>query len=192
MSVSNSARPGVLARPTPESLLVPRLACAALAGLAAVQLVLPAASPPPQIDFRAARRPRPVTIPPLPEYPAILRAPLFAPDRRPGDAAPSGAAGSGGSLDGYAVLGVVTGGGAADAVISGPGVTAQTVKRGEVVNGWRLAAVGATAAIFERGGVRRTLAVGAPSAAPATPDSPPAGNPMQGAEPLATMQGRQK
>jgi hypothetical protein len=199
MSDSNSARPGVLAAPDPESLLAPRLACAALAGLAAVQLILPGPGAPTQIDFRAARRPRPVAAPPLPEYPAILRAPLFAPDRHPGEAAPATASGQGASLDGFTALGVVVGGAANAAVISGPSVGAQTVKRGEMVNGWRLIQVSPTAAMFERGGVRQTLVVGAPAAAAASsgdPDAPgglaPAANAMPENAPQAIMPRRRK
>jgi hypothetical protein len=159
-----------------------------------VQLILPGAAPPTQIDFRAARRPRPVTIPAAPDYPAILRAPLFAPDRHPGDALPASAAGDGGTLDGFAALGVVAGGAAASAVISGPGVTAQTIRRGEVVNGWRLAGVTPTGAIFERGGVRRGLIVGAPATATTTAPGA-AGSPaevMQAAAPPSQMMERPK
>jgi hypothetical protein len=172
------------------------LACAALVGLVALQLSLPAAGPPPQIAFLAARRPRPVVIPPLPEYPAILRAPIFAPDRRPGDPVTPGASGAGDTLDGYAALGAVVGRSVATAVISGPGVGARTVKRGEVVNGWRLAGVGANALTFERGGVRRVLVVGAPAAAvdQAAPEAsePLPSGPAQAQQPPAAFLARRK
>jgi hypothetical protein len=197
MSASSSAPPGApppatREGPARDSLAAQQLACAALAALLALQVMLPAAGPPPQIAFLAARRPRPVLIPPLPEYPAILRAPLFAPDRRPGEPVAAAGTAGGGALEGYAALGVVVGRGLAAAMISGPNVAARAVRRGEIVDGWRLTAISTEAVTFEHAGARRTLIVGAPALAPAAgaPDAPQ--TPPQGALQSPLIMGRTK
>lgn len=136
-----------------------------------VQFLLPGGDAPPQPGGLAARRPRPVMIPPLPEYPAILRAPIFAPDRKPGPAAATGPAGS--SLGGYAALGAVVGRAVASVVISGPGISPKTLRRGDMLDGWRLVAINPTKATFERNGLRHDLVIGAPAegASPAATDA---------------------
>ncbi len=162
-----------------DRLLVPILANVVLLVIMGVQWMLPSAGPTPDSAGLAARRPRATQIPPLPEYAAILRAPIFAPDRRPGEAAASNAT-VGGSLSGYAALGAVTGPSVAAVVISGPGTGPRTVRRGEVVEGWRLVAVDRAKAVFQRNGVNHALIIGAPAeglgmAAPTA--SPAAANP---------------
>jgi hypothetical protein len=136
-----------------------------------VQLVLPPAGPPAEPPGLAPRRERPVMVPPVPEYAAILASPIFAPDRHPG---PSGGAseGGGGSLSGYAAIGAVAGRDVATAVVTEPGGGIKTLGRGDELNGWRLVGVDRTHVYFERNGVRHALVVGAPpEAAP-----PPGGN----------------
>ena len=137
-----------------------------------MQFLLPGGDAPLQPGGLAARRPRPVVIPPLPEYPAILRAPIFAPDRKPGPAAATGPAAS--SLGGYAVLGAVVGRSLASVVISGPGVAPKTLRRGDMLDGWRLVAVDTTKATFERSGLRHELIIGAPAEGVAGAEGAPA------------------
>jgi hypothetical protein len=126
------------------------------------QFMIPPPSPPGDLVTRSPRRPRPVVIPPFPDYPAILRAPIFASDRQPAAAA-SAAAASQGSLAAYAALGAAVGDGAATVVISGPNIPAKAIKRGDEVEGWRLVAVDHTGATFVRNGKRHTLIIGAPA-----------------------------
>jgi len=114
----------------------------------------------------AARRPHLVAAPVVPAFPAILRAPLFAPDRRPSDA-DAASAKSNGPLDKYALLGVTVGGPLGIALVAGPGAAPVSVKAGEVLEGWRLESVARDKAVFEHDGARQTLLVGAPSASAA-------------------------
>ena len=145
-------------------------ACAVLAVMLVAQILLPADAPSPEPAGLAARRGRPVAVPPLPQSAAVLTAPLFAPDRRPGSArlAAAGAdAAQGGRLDGYAAVGVAVGRGLATAVIAAPGGGVKTLRLGESLDGWRLAALDAGRVVFVREAERQTLVVGAPPATPA-------------------------
>jgi hypothetical protein len=118
------------------------------------------------VEGLAARRPHLIAAPVVPDFVAILRAPLFAPDRRPSDA-DAASAKTNGPLDKYAVLGVTVGGALSAALVSAPGAAPLTVKVGEVLEGWRLESVVRAKAVFEHNGVRQTLLVGAPSASAA-------------------------
>ncbi len=140
------------------------LACGVLVVIAGLQLLLPADGPPREALGLAARRTKPVTVPPVPEYPAILASPLFAPDRRPGDPGGSSAPGSE-PLAGYAALGVATGRAVATAVVSVPGGKVETLHRGDDMDGWRLIGLDRARLTFERNGARRDLVIGAPAAA---------------------------
>lgn len=150
------------------------LACAALVALLALQLALPQGSSLPTPTAGLAARRLQLARPPFtPQSPAILRAPLFAPDRLPGQArmaAPADAAGSDTML-GYSALGVAMGHGAAAGVVSAPGGKVTTLKIGDAVEGWRLVGLDRTRLSFARNGVRRDLVVGAPAetTAPPTP-----------------------
>jgi hypothetical protein len=125
-----------------------------------VQLLLPPAAPPQEAPGLAPRRQRPIMVPLVVDYAAVLASPIFAPDRHPG---PSGGdAGSGGLLTGYAALGAVTGREVATAVIAAPGGGVKTVGRGDEVDGWRMIGVDKTHVYFERNGVRHALEIGAP------------------------------
>jgi len=149
-----------------------------------VQLMLPPAAPPSEPPGLAPRRQRPVTVPPVLEYAAILASPIFAPDRRPGPSG-NGSEGGGGSLAGYAAIGAVAGRGVASAVVTVPGGGIKTLRLGDEMDGWRLAGVDRNRVYFEHNGVRQVLVVGAPPEAPAsqagnaeTPDAAtPVGNP---------------
>ena len=151
-----------------ENAVTPILAGGVLVLIAGLQLLLPGASPPPGAIGLAARRERPVNVPPLLEYAAILASPIFTPDRRPGAAGGPSDTG-GGTLAGYAALGAATGRGLATGVVSSPGAGAKTLRRGDILDGWRLVAVDRTQLTFERNGTRRTLVVGAPAEAPVQP-----------------------
>jgi hypothetical protein len=120
-----------------------------------------------------------VTLRPVPEYSAILSAPIFAPDRKPGDAA---AGSGGGDLAGYSAVGAAVGHGVATVVLSGPGGTIATLRPGDSVAGWRLVSVAPDKVVFERNGSQRTLSVGAPTA-PA-PGPAPQAAPAGGATPM--------
>ena len=120
---------------------------------------LPAASAP------APRRPRPVVVPPVAEYPAILQAPIFSPDRKPGEDLGAGPGAS--ALDSYAALGVAMGHAFASALVKGPGGPAKTLKRGDTLEGWRLVGLDKEKLTFERGPARHVLTVGAPPVPPA-------------------------
>ena len=153
------------------------LACGALVLALGLQVVAPSGEATPETGGLAIRHPRPIVIPPLPESPAILRTPLFAPDRRPGEAGVSGSA-SGGSLGDYAALGAAAGHGMGTAVVSGPGAAVKTLRLGDEIEGWRLAAVSTSKLTFERKGVRHVLVVGEPATAvsqAAAPAPAPAG-----------------
>ena len=135
------------------------------------QLMLPSPAPPSEPPGLAPRRQRPIMVPPVPEYAAILASPIFAPDRRPG-AAGSTSEGGGGSLSGYAAVGAIAGHGVGTAVVVVPGGGIKTLRLGDEVDGWRLAGVDTTHVYFQRDGARHVLVVGAP------PEGPPlqAGN----------------
>ena len=141
-------------------------ACGILAVMALVQLLIPSTRLEPDASGGlAARRTKPVSIPAVPDYAAILAAPIFAPDRRP-DATPSAAADA---MQGYAALGAATGR-AAVAVISTPDGKTQTLTLGDDVGGWRLVGMTLQALTFEHNGTRTQLVIGAPAAvAPAPP-----------------------
>jgi hypothetical protein len=141
------------------------LACVVLLAALGLQAVMPSETPMSEGAGLAPRRVRPVSLPAAPDYPGIQAAPLFAPDRRPGEPAPTGPAAEG-SLDSYAVLGVAVGGGRATALVSGPGAPNQSMRLGDLVNGWRLVAIGPAKATFEKNGAQRSLTVGAPARGP--------------------------
>ncbi len=93
----------------------------------------------------------------------MLASPVFAPDRRPGEAASTASAG--GPLSGYAALGAASGRSVATAVLSAPGGVTKTVRRGELLEGWRLVSVDDAKLTFETDGVRHVLVIGAPAEA---------------------------
>ncbi|MDB5481951.1 MAG: hypothetical protein JWO83_3004 [Caulobacteraceae bacterium] len=127
-----------------------------------VQLMLPPAAPPAEPPGLAPRRQRPVMVPPVAEYAAMLATPIFAPDRRPGAAGGVSESG-GGSLAGYAAIGGVSGHAVSSAVVTIPGGGIKSMRLGDEVDGWRLAGVDRTRVYFERNGVRHALVIGAPA-----------------------------
>jgi hypothetical protein len=129
-----------------------------------VQVLLPHAQPLPEASALAPRRPRPVVPPAMPAYPAILAAPIFSPDRKPGedeDATPGA-----GALDGYSALGVALGRGFATAVVKGPDGAAHNLHVGDSLQTWRLISIKSDQLTFQRETVRHVMPVGAAAAAP--------------------------
>jgi hypothetical protein len=140
-----------------------------------VQLLLPPSAPPSEPPGLAPRRQRPIMVPPVQEYAAILASPIFAPDRRPASADnPSGDGAGSASLAGYAAIGGVGGRDVATAVVTLPGGGVKNLRRGETVEGWKMIGVDRTHVYFERAGVRHALTIGAPPEAVAAPASPAA------------------
>jgi len=129
----------------------------------ALQVVLPYGERLPEASALAPRRPRPVLVPPVAEYPAILQSPIFSPDRKPGE--DLGAAPGVNVLDSYAALGVATARGFASALVKGPGEAAKTLRLGDTLEGWRLIGLEKDKLTFTRGDARHVLTVGAPPAA---------------------------
>ena len=138
-----------------------------------LQLALPPETQLPTDPMLAPRHTRPVKATPIPEYPAILSAPIFAPDR-----APAAAEGAGASALSLAGLGLGKGFGVA--IVRAEGGAPQSVRLGESVDGWRLTAVDPKHAIFERDGRKITLTYD-PANAQATTHAPP-GRPAADAE----------
>ncbi len=113
----------------------------------------------------APRRPRPIVAPPIPDYAAILQAPIFSPDRKPGedeDSAPGA-----GALDGFTALGVATGRGFATALFKSSDGVVTTLHLGDSVKGWRLVGVESAKLTFQRDTARHVVPVGASAATPA-------------------------
>jgi hypothetical protein len=129
------------------------------------QIFLPIGAPLADSAGLAARRTRPVVAPVAPDYPDILAAPIFAPDRRPG---PTSQSIGSGPLAGYAAVGAAVGRDLASAVVAAPSGQVRVLHRGDEVNGWRLTAIDRARLVFERQGAIQTLAVGAPAEAAST------------------------
>jgi hypothetical protein len=133
----------------------------------------------------ALRIARPVQAAPAPERPLVLAASIFAADRR---AVPAFAAGGAtpltadvgtadeasapAGLDAYVVLGSAAAGRARTALLRGPGGL-RSVRPGQSVAGWRVAAITRDAVTFSRGSRTRSLAVGAGSEAAAADGAEP-------------------
>ena len=145
-----------------EGRIAPLLASGTLFVIFVAQLLLPLDAAQPVLPGLAARRTRPIAIPPPLPAAGILAAPIFAPDRRPA-ANGSDVSGAANPLAGFAAQGAATGGGIATAVVSTPGGQVRVVKSGDDLGGWRVAAIERTRLILERHGVRVVLVVGAPA-----------------------------
>ena len=164
-SVLRSALPGGhhdLERPE----FTPVLAAGALLLVLVVQLLIPSTPLLPDGSALAPRRPHLVAAPALPAFDAILRAPIFSPDRKPGEsdeAAPGASA-----LDGFVPLGVSIGRGFASAVLKGPDGNIRTIHVGARVLDWRLVGIESSQLTFERDTSRRNIPVGKPAAAATT------------------------
>jgi hypothetical protein len=145
---------------------MPAFACGALVLALALQAAVGYGGVIAPAEGLAPRRPHLVSIPLAPEYPAIARSPIFAPDRRPSDAA-SGLAQSASPLAKYALLGVAVGRSKASALIVTLGAAPNTYHQGDLLEGWRVASIERTRVIFERNGLHHVLVVGEPAESPA-------------------------
>jgi hypothetical protein len=123
---------------------------------AGLQLVLPAVSPLPAQSELAPRRAREPLRPSVPNYPEVLRNPIFAPDRK-ADASIEPPAGGMGD---YSVLGIATAGaGIATALIRSPDGTITRIQPGSDLGGWKLIQADPDALTFEKNGERHILSV---------------------------------
>jgi len=164
--VLRSQRPSTFGPRSP--VFLPALAAASLLVAASFQLTFPPISNlPPKSDL-APRRVREPAGPQVAEYPAILKKPIFAPDRAPDpkDMAISG------SMTGYAVLGIGLAGDAATALIRTPSGTIERVRPGEDVDGWKLLSVGPSELTLAKDNEHRILTVAPQPVAPPVPVKP--------------------
>jgi len=141
---------------------MPVFACGVLALALVAQLVIPYGQPLTDASSVLPRRPRPIVAPVIPEYAAILQAPIFSPDRKPGedqDEAPGS-----GPLNGFIVVGVATGRNFAMALIKGPDGSVRTLHPGDTVQDWRLVSIESSQLTFARDTARHVIPVGAPTA----------------------------
>jgi len=150
---------------------MPVFACGVLALALVAQVVLPHGQPLTDASPVLARRPRPVVAPVLPDYGAILQAPIFSPDRKPGE--DEGAFAGAGPLNGFVAVGVATGRNFATALVKGPDGSVRTLHRGDTIQDWRLVGIESSQLTFTRGAARHVIPVGASNeaAAPAASDN---------------------
>lgn len=125
------------------------------------QLLLPGGQLLSEGSALAPRRPRPITAPIMPAFQAVLQAPIFSPDRKPGDEEQSPAAGA---LNGFVAIGVALGHNFATAVVKGPDGAIRTMRTGDSLQDWRLVGIDGSKLTFERDTARHELPVGAPVA----------------------------
>jgi hypothetical protein len=128
-----------------------------------VQLARPAAAPAPvkvgSTAPPASTAPTVVT----PDYPEILSRPLFVPARaRAGGSGTDDPAST--TLSDYGLVGVAIVKGQGVAILRGPTGVVRSLRAGDTLLGWRLAAVGRDSIVLQQGDLRRVVAVS--SAAP--------------------------
>ncbi|PWR22817.1 hypothetical protein [Zavarzinia aquatilis] len=149
------------------------LACLLLAGLAALQVMLPTGDLPADDAGLAARRPALVEGPAAPEFPEIEARPLFSPDRRPA-AGPADTT----TAEYFAVIGIGTTAESATALLRIGERDTRRIRPGDEVEGWTVDAILPDAVTLTRDGESLRLTLGAAPAAPSTgsgePDPRPA------------------
>jgi hypothetical protein len=138
-----------------------------LLALLLLQLLLPQEASFPEVGARVPRQLAAVEVQPLPAYAAILQRPLFVPGRRmEADSAPEAAAiAVTASIARHAVVGVVRGNGGARAFLKMPDGNTRTLRPGDSLDGWQLAAITPAGALFRKESESITLPV-QPSNAP--------------------------
>lgn len=148
-----------------------------LAAALSAQFLLARGTDLPDPSVLAPRRLRPLNPAMIPDYPAVLRAPVFAPDRAPGEA-PS--ASSTAAATGPQVLGVAALGGAGRAIVRGLDGASHVLAPGETLDGWKLVGLSASGAAFvgPTGSIRVPIA-----AAGAKPPQAAAGGQTTASEP---------
>jgi hypothetical protein len=139
---------------------------AVLIGGLALQVLAPARTLPPADGGLAPRHLRMPIAVPAPDYPGILRAPIFAPDRRPG--APVAVS------QGLHLIGVASSGRQSQtAIVKGLDGAAHLLRLGESLQGWRLVSVSGDRATFEGPGGTMRLDVEDPEATAAGGEAEP-------------------
>lgn len=159
--------------------LTPALLCLALLGGLAAQLAWPTNTEIPPVTRPMAQRPRSPAATPVPDYQALMAAPLFSPDRR-SLAGGGGDAASAVDDQRPVLLGVASDRRAGSAVVRGADGGGHVVRLGETWRGWRLAAIGPASAAFDGPGGRVVARIGqtpSPGAASAAPSASQDGNP---------------
>ena len=146
-----------------------------LLALLLLQLLLPQAADMPEVGNRVPRQLPPVQAGPLPAYAAIVQRPLFVPGRRmeADEAQTLADITVAASVARYAIVGVLRGKGGARAFVKMPDGKIRTIRPGDQLDGWRLAAITAEGALFRKEGESITLPV-QPSNAPPMAASLPA------------------
>ena len=145
----------------------PALLCLVLLAGLAMQVALPATT---ALPAAGPRMTRPMSSPAaatIPDYAAILAAPIFSPSRRPGEAADIGA----GDSQRPVLVGVASLGRSGSVVLRGSDGVAHVLRAGESWRGWRLVGLGAASATLDGPGGRFTAIVGDIR----SPASPPGG-----------------
>jgi hypothetical protein len=129
-----------------------------------VQMARPAPTP---IDHAAALMAVPpitrAMAAPVPDATPILAHPLFTPGRGLAGAAGASQAAST-TLSDYSVVGVVRVGARGEAILRGPAGETISLRAGETLLGWRLAAVHQAGIVLQQGDIKREVAVASPAA----------------------------
>jgi hypothetical protein len=139
----------------------------ALALALVVQAALPTAAPPPyavsmhRVFVRDLAPPAAIG-----DFPAILAHPLFNPARS-SDASEAGTPAAPAGV--FMLLGVATTRGSASAILRDAAGELRTLRLGESLDGWRLAAVGLESVVLTQGSLTQSLQVGAPPRAATSP-----------------------
>ena len=128
-----------------------------------VQVARPEPAP---IDYTAApRAPPPMTravAAPVWDASPILAHPLFTPGRGLAGAAGANQSASA-TLSDYVLLGIVRVGARGEAILRGPGGETISLRPGETLLGWRLAAVDQSGIVLQQGAIKRGVAVASPA-----------------------------
>ena len=139
----------------------------AIGGLLVVTLVVQLARPASAPTAQRAEPPwRPASAGSLagaPDYPGILSRPLFNPARGAAGAAGADQAASA-NLGDYSLAGVAIVRGRGVAVLRGPAGEAVSLREGDALLGWRLAAISHDGIVLQQGDVRRVVRAGAAAA----------------------------
>jgi Tfp pilus assembly protein PilP len=137
--------------------LIPICGAAFLAILAVIQVLSPLSYNLPKLSQPVPRPPTPVDRPVARDYPSVLGAALFSPDR------PSvpGVIDIAGTLEGYRLLGIAMAGRAVSAVVQGPGGAVSRIAVGATLDGWTLLGADRSRLVFIRGREQRVLLVNA-------------------------------
>lgn len=131
------------------------MASIGLAAAAVLQVALPPTPDLAQPSLLAPRRVPAVIEPRARNYPAMLAAAIFAPDRP----RVPGVLDFAGSLAGYRVLGIAIAGNTVSAVVAGPSGTISRAAVGRRLDDWTLIGADATRLVFTRGKEQGVLLV---------------------------------